>query len=209
MKDNQTYDQMNNHTEIINENGQNIERDIDENSYWGAPSKPDDLVQDSDDLVRVENTRGTGGNAYKISVLSTVTGMVETYTVYAETTALRRQLNQLDRLSRTVLKNNPAAQQLLTELNAGKHPEWRSDIQNFNQNKMRPGMIDAGRAAMADVAKNNLKKIAKASGDGFLFLLPFVGTWLSEQARADLAAGMARDMAANAGSSIVANTPVD
>lgn len=209
LKDNTTYDQINNHTEIIIEDGKPVEHNVDKNNLWGSPSKPDDLIQDSDDLVNVEKTGGAGGNAYKVSLVSKITGIVESYNVYARSTALKNQLNQLDGLSRQVLSRNPAAQQLLNDLNSGKHPEWRSAIRFYNQKKMRPGMIDDGRMAMANATKNNLRNVASNSAQGILFIVPFIGTWLSEEARADLANAMSKDMAANAGVRLVANTPID
>lgn len=209
LKDNTTYDQMNNHTETIIKDGKPVEHNIDKNNFWGLPSKPDDIIQDSDDLVSIEKTGGAGSDAYKVSVLNKTTGIVESYKVYASSKALRNQLNQLDGLSRPVLSRNPVAQQLLNDLNSGKHPEWRSAIRFYNQNKMRPGMINNGRVAMANATKNNLKNLASNSAQGILFIVPFIGTWLSEEARADLANAMSKDMAANAGVSLVANTPID
>lgn len=209
LQDNTTYDQMNNHKETFNENGKLVEKDIDQNSYLGAPSKPDDFTQDSEDLVKVEKTGGSGSNSYKISYMSKITGVVESYTVLAESRALQRQLNQLDGLSRPVLSRSPVAQQLLNDLNAGKYPEWKSAIRFYNANKMRPGMIDDGRTATANATRNNLKTLAVNSAQGILFIIPFIGTWLSEEARADLAAAVSKDMAANSGVSIVATIPVD
>ncbi|MGH1520389.1 hypothetical protein [Chryseobacterium sp. JK1] len=209
LKDNTTYDQMNNHKEVFVENGKPVEKDIDQNSYLGMPSKPDDFTQDSEDLVKVEKTGGSGSNSYKISYMSKITGVIESYTVLAESRALQKQLNQLDGLSRPVLSRNPIAQQLLNDLNAGKYPEWKNAIRFYNQNKMRPGMVDDGRTAMANATKENLKSFASNSVQGILFVIPFIGTWLSEEARADLALAVSTDLAANAGVSLVAETPVD
>lgn len=209
LRDNTTYDQMNSHTETVMEQGKPVDKDIDQNSYLGMPSKPDDLTQDSEDLVKVEKAGGSGSNQYKVSYLSKITGVVESYTVLAESRALQRQLDQLDGLSRPALSRNPVAQQLLADLNAGKYPEWKSAIRFYNQNKMRPGMIDDGRTAMANATKSNFKTLAVNSVQGVLFVIPFIGTWLSEEARADLAKAVARDMAANSGVSLVAEMPVD
>lgn len=209
LSDNITYDHMNNREEVFIEDGELVEKDIDKNSYLGLPSKPDDFTQDSEDLVKIEKQGGSGNNAYKISYVSKITGIVESYTVLAESKGLQKQLNQLEGLSRPALSRNPLAQQLLNDLNSGKYPDWKNAIRFYNQNKMRPGMIDDGRTAIANATKNNFKNLALNSAQGIFFIIPFIGTWFSEEARADLAAAVSKDIAAHAGVSIVAINPVD
>lgn len=208
MKDNVTYDQMNNHTErILDGKGGIKEENIDQNSLFGMPSKPDDLTQDSEDIVKVQKN---GNNKYDVSILSKVTGIVESYSVHADNKALQQKLENLDGLSRQQLKTNPIAQGLLNDLNNGKYPEWRSTSTHYNSGRMNPSMVDDGKAAVAEKISKSLKAFKDNSIQGFLFLIPFVGTWFSEQARAALAEGVANDMAAEPnGSSVVANTPVD
>ncbi|MCA6068464.1 hypothetical protein JI747_014860 [Chryseobacterium sp. RG1] len=214
VSDNTTYDQMNNHTEdFVNSDGQVEQRDIDQNSLWGAPSKPDDLVQDSEDIIEIKKQSGPW---YKItsyrteSVMGKITKIEETRRVHVSNVNLQRQLNQLEGLSRQQLRTNPLARQLLNDLNNGKYPEWRNAATHYNSGRMNPSMVDDGRTVAASHSSNSLKNLTSNSVQGALFLIPFIGTIFSEEARVDLAQGMASDLSAEPnGSSLVANIPVD
>jgi hypothetical protein len=214
VKDNTTYDQMNNHKENITDSktGETEEKDIDENSLWGAPSKPDDLVQDSGDIVEVKKE----GDWYKISsykkesVMGKITNILVTARIHKSNKALQQQLENLDGLNRQQLRTNPVARQLLADLNSGKYPEWKNASTHYNSGRMNPSMIDDGRNVAAENVKSSLSNLKSNSIQGVLFLIPFIGTIFSEEARVDLAQGMASDFAAEPnGSSVVANTPVD
>ncbi|AZB25035.1 DUF4280 domain-containing protein [Chryseobacterium bernardetii] len=208
LKDNITYDNMNNHKENIIDpkTGKAEETDIDENKYWGAPAKPDDFTQDSEDLIKVEKN----GGKYNITILSKVTNVVTSYSIYADNRDLMRQLDKLEGLSRPVLRNNPLAKELLNDLNSGKYPEWKNSIRFYNNGRMTPSMVDDGRTVIAENLKSSLGSFKSNSIQGGLFLIPFIGTIFSEEARVALAEGMANDMSAEPnGSTVVANTSVD
>lgn len=214
VSDNTTYDQMNNHTEnFVNSDGQVEQRDIDQNSLWGLPSKPDDLVQDSEDIIEIKKQSGPW---YKItsyrteSVMGKITKIEETRRVHVSNVNLQRQLNQLEGLNRQQLRTSPIARQLLNDLNSGKYPEWRNAARHYNSGRMNPSMVDDGRTVAASNSNNSLKNLASNSVQGVLFLIPFIGTIFSEEARVDLAQGMAADLAAEpGGSKLVAKTPID
>ncbi|WP_312079419.1 hypothetical protein [Chryseobacterium sp.] len=215
VSDNTTYDQMNNHSEnILNrETGKVEEQDIDQNSLWGAPSKPDDLVQDSEDIIEIKKETGSW---YKVTsyrrgtVAGKITNIVESRRVHVNNVNLQRQLEGLDGLNRQQLRNNPLARQLLNDLNSGRYPEWRNAATHYNSGRMNPSMIDDGRTVAATQSANSLKTLTSNSVQGALFLIPFIGTIFSEEARVDLAQGMAADLAAeSSGSKLVATTPID
>jgi len=215
VSDNTTYDRMNNHTEnmVNRETGKMEEQDIDQNSLWGAPSKPDDFVQDSEDIIEIKKENGAW---YKITsykrgtVAGKITNIAESRRVHASNVNLQRQLANLEGLSRQQLRTNPLARQLLTDLNSGKYPEWRNAARFYNSGRMNPSMVDDGQTVAAANSKNSLKSLASNSVQGALFLIPFIGTIFSEEARVDLAQGMAADLAAEpGGSKLVATTPVD
>ncbi|MDN5479402.1 MAG: hypothetical protein L0G39_20955 [Chryseobacterium sp.] len=208
LRDNVTYENMNNHKENIvdTKTGKSEETDIDENNYWGVPAKPDDFTQDSEDLLKVEKS----GGKYNITVLSKVTNIVTSYSIHTKNKDLMLQLDKLDGLSRPVLRNNPLAKQLLNDLNSGKYPEWKNSVRFYNNRRMTPSMVDDGRTVVAENLKSSLGNLKSNSIQGGLFLIPFIGTIFSEEARAALAGGMANDMAAEPnGSSVIANNPVD
>lgn len=212
-RDNVTYDQMNNHSEYItNEKGEVKKENIDKNNPVGMPSKPDDFVQDSHDLLEIKKD----GPWYKITsykksiVLGKITNIPVTTKILVQSVELRNQLNKLEGLSRPQLRTNPLAQQLLTDLNNGKYPEWKNGIRFYNNGRMTPSMVDDGRTAIGNNVKTNFNNTLKSAGNGLLFIIPFIGTLFSEEARLDIAEGMASDMAAEPnGSSIVADHPVD
>jgi len=156
---------------------------------YGLPTKPDDLTQDVTDLEKFRD-------AYKNG------------TVIINNSELASKLDALDGLDKQQLRTNPLAKQLLAELKAGKYPEWRASINSFNPRRMNPSMIDDGRAATATTFKNNFNAMLKNSGQGILFFAPFISTFFSENARKDLAEGMARDLAFP-GVDIIANNPID
>lgn len=208
LKDNSTYEQMNHHTELVPDGKGGLkEESIDQNSLLGMPSKPDDLFQDSEDIIKVQKN---GNNKYDVTVISKVTGIVESYSVHANNKILQQQLGNLDGLSRQQLRINPIAQGLLKELNNGKYPEWRNASRHYNSGRMNPSMIDDGKLFAAENANKSLKGLKSNVIQGGLFLIPFIGTWFSEQGRAALAKEVANDMAAEPhGSSVTANTPID
>lgn len=215
VSDNITYDRMNNHKEnVINqETGKVEEKDIDQNSLFGAPSKPDDFVQDSEDIIEIKKESGPW---YKITsykrgtVAGKITNIVESRRVHVDNVNFQRQLESLDGLNRQQLRTNPLARQLLNDLNSGRYPEWRNAATHYNSGRMNPSMIDDGRTVAAENARNSLNSLKSNSVQGALFLIPFIGTIFSEEARVDLAQGMAADLAAEPnGSKLVATTPVD
>lgn len=170
------------------------------------PSKPDDLIQDSEDIIKVQKN----GNNYDITVISKATAIVESYTLHSDNKVLLQQIESLDGLTRQQFRTNPLARQLLNDLNSGKYPEWRSSANHYNSGRMNPSMIDDGRTVAAENVNKSLKGLASNSIQGALFLIPFIGTWFSEEARAALAAGVASDLATEPnGSSIIANIPID
>ncbi|MFY1047405.1 hypothetical protein [Chryseobacterium sp. GP-SGM7] len=206
---------MNNHTEdfVNQETGKIEQRDIDQNSLLGLPSKPDDFVQDSEDIIEIKKENGAW---YKITsykrgtVAGKITNIAESRTVHANNITLQRQLESLDGLNRQQLRTNPLARQLLNDLNSERYPEWQNATRHYNSGRMNPSMIDDGQTVAATNSKNNLKSLASNSVQGALFILPFIGTIFSEEARVDLAQGMAADLAAEpGGSKIIANIPVD
>ncbi|WP_419868489.1 hypothetical protein [Chryseobacterium sp. CT-SW4] len=210
LEGNTTYDRMNSYQEnyIDPKTNQMVEVNIDQNTLFGTPSKPDDLFQDSTDLINVTKNGSTG--SYDITYLSKITGIAESISIFTNNQELCRQLDNLDGLSRPALRTNPLANQLLADLNAGKYPEWKNGIRFYNSERMTPSMVDDGRVAQAQVAKNNLQTVTSNSIQGLLFVLPFIGTIFSENARADLAIAMARDFSEEPdGISIIANTPID
>lgn len=74
---------------------------------------------------------------------------------------------------------------------------------------MNPSMVDDGKTVMAENINKSLKALASNFIQGALFLIPFVGTWFSEDARAALAEGMANDVVVEPkGSSIIPNSPL-
>ncbi|WP_336960788.1 hypothetical protein [Chryseobacterium contaminans] len=214
VKDNITYDQMNNHKENVTDSktGKTEEQDIDGNTLWGKPSKPDDLVQDFGDIIEVKKE----GPWYKISsykkksVMGKITTVITTTRIHNSNIALLQKLENLDGLNRQQLRANPLAQQLLAELNSGKYPEWKNASTHYNSGRMNPSMIDDGKNLMTENTKSSLNNVNSSYKQGILFLIPFIGTMFSEAARVDIAQGMAADLAAEPnGSSLVARTPVD
>lgn len=167
-----------------NEHYENI-NDVDPNTVFSAPSKPDDLTQDVTDVAKMAHAYNSGKLIIKDAQLAA-------------------KLKSLDGLSRQVLRTNPTAQGLLNDLNAGKYPEWQSQLRNPNSGRMTPSMVEDGKKVNNQSIKNNAAKI----GNGLLFLLPFIGTYFSEQARTDLAKALAEDAAA-AGLDVIANNPID
>lgn len=215
VSDNTTYDQMNNHSEdfVDPQTGKVEQKDIDQNSLLGAPSKPDDFVQDSEDIIQIKKESGPW---YKITsykkgtVAGKITNIVESRRVHVNNLNLQRQLEGLDGLNRQQLRTNPLARQLLNDLNSGRYPEWRNAATHYNSGRMNPSMVDDGRTVAASNSRNSLKSLTSNSVQGVLFLIPFIGTIFSEEARVDLAQGMAADLAAEPnGSKLVAKTPVD
>lgn len=214
VKDNTTYDQMNNHKENITDSktGKTEEQDIDGNNLWGKPSKPDDVVQDSGDIIEVTKE----GAWYKVSsyerksVMGKITTVVTTKRIHNSNKALLQKLQNLDGLNRQQLRANPLAQQLLADLNSGKYPEWKNASTHYNSGRMNPSMVDDGKNLMTENTKSSLKNFNSSLKQGVLFVIPFIGTLFSEAARVDLAQGMASDLAAEPnGSSLVANIPID
>lgn len=215
VRDNDTYDQMNNHTEnVINaETGEIEGKNIDQNELIGFPQKPDDFVQDSEDIIEIKKE---SGEWYKITsykrgtAAGKITNVFESRRVHASNVNLQRQLASLDGLSRQQLRTNPLARQLLNDLNSGKYSEWRNAARHYNSGRMNPSMVDDGQTVAAANSKSSLKSLTSNSVQGALFLIPFIGTIFSEEARVDLAQGMAADLAAEpGGSKLVANIPID
>jgi hypothetical protein len=86
----------------------------------------------------------------------------------------------------------------------------KNSIRFYNNGRMTPSMVDDGRTVIAENLKSSLGSFKSNSIQGGLFLIPFIGTIFSEEARVALAEGMANDMSAEPnGSTVVANTPVD
>lgn len=214
VKDNVTYDRMNNHSEVVmnQETGEMQTVDIDRNNLFGM-SKPDDLVQDFEDILEVKKEQGPWYkvSSYKtVSVAGKITGVVESGRIHAADLDLQRRLQSLEGLSRQQLRNNAQARQLLNDLNNGRYPEWRNAATHYNPGRMNPSMVDDGRTVAANHSAQSLKNLKSNTFQGALFLIPFLGTILSEEARVDLAQGMAADLAAApGGSKLVAKTPID
>lgn len=172
MKDNVTYNQMNNYREQISDGkGGTNEENIDQNSLFGKPSRPDDLTQDSEDIIKVQKN---GNNKYDFTIISKATGIVSSYSVHADNKSLQQQLENLDGLSKQQLRTNPIAQGLLHDLNNGKYPEWRSKSAHYNNRRMNPSMVDDGRTIAAKNIKKSLNGLASNSTQGVLFLIPLI-----------------------------------
>ncbi len=159
--------------------------DLDDNKIFVPPSKPDDFTQDVTDVFNIVEAYNSG----KLIVTDV---------------QLAGKLKSLDGLSRPVLRTNPIAQSLLADLNAGKYPEWKTQMRYPNTNRMTPSMVQDGKNVNSQSLKGNAKNIGK----GFLFFLPFIATLFSENARADLAKALAED-AAKEGLEVIADNPVD
>lgn len=180
LKDNTTYDNMNNH--------------VDDAGLltFDVPKKPDDYTQDIKDLGK-DNP-----------IIETI----KSRNTYLQSIELQQRVESLDGLSKPVLRNNPTAQSVLRDIN--KSSDLKSTMTHYNSRRMNPSMVDDARTSLAEITRKNLNEYAKNSIQGVLFFLPFIGTWFSEQARSQLAIGVAEDMSAEPqGISIIANTPID
>lgn len=208
VSDNITYDNMNNHTEfVIDSEGNTQELNIDDNSLFSQPSKPDDFIQDSDDIINITRI---GDGKFKITVLSKLSGIISSYNIYENDKSFQQQIEKLEGLNRQQLRTNPLAKQLLNDLNNGKYSDWKNNTSNYNPRRMNPSMIDDGRRIMANNVRNSLKNLSSNSFQVFLFLIPFIGTLISENVRKNLAEELANDLNANLnGSNLIANNPVD
>lgn len=149
---------------------------------FAIPEKPGDVVQDITDIPNgVKSVKPLVNNA-----------------------GVAYDLKTIDGLSRPVLMRDPTAQNLLKGLNEGKYPEWKANSEHFNSGRMNPSTVSAGKETTSKAIKANGKQVFK----GLLSLIPFVTTFLSENARADLAKALAADAAA-AGLDVTAENPVD
>lgn len=186
LKDNKTYENMNS---------------VDGNDLFSLPNKPDDVVQDGSDLIGISKD---GDGKIGVDALSKISGAYAGGKIIIHNIQLQNQLKQIQGLTKQTLRTNPIAQQLLTDLNSDKYPKWKENIQNYNNKRMNPSMVQDGRNTSAQSFKNGLKDV----GNGILFLLPFAVTWFSEKGRSALAEAMVVDMA-NSGLHVTANNPLD
>lgn len=190
LKNNETYANMNK---------------TEEGGIIGAPEKPDDLFQDGTDLIKPPAPNA--GNEAKVEYLQKLTAVWKAGGVVVDDIILNEKLKQLDGLSRPQLRLHPVAKELIRELSdPAKHANWKSRMRYRNPNRMNPSMVQDGREAIAQSYKNNLQQLGKNGAEGILFLLPFVATWFSENARAALAKALVNDAS---DVSLIANHPVD
>ncbi|WP_128331953.1 hypothetical protein [Apibacter sp. HY039] len=190
LKDSETYANMNT---------------VEGNDLIGLPGKPDDLFQDGTDLV---NPPAAGADpSAKVEYLQKLTAVWKTGGLIIDDVALAGKLDKLAGLSKPQLRNHPVALELMNELSdPANHTNWRNSMRHPNSNRMNPSMVEDGRAAAAQSYKNNLQQLGKNAAEGVLFLLPFVATWFSENARASLAKALANDVS---DVSLIADKPID
>ncbi|TWP24688.1 hypothetical protein ETU10_01645 [Apibacter muscae] len=197
LKDNATYDAMNNYKETQVVNGKEQETNIDKNTFWPSVEKPDDVTQDISDIAKV----GVDANGkYNIIYLENLIQGTKNLPHTFKDAELNRKLAKLKGKSRPVLNRDPEAQKLLEELNNGKYSKQVSDMENYNPRRINPTMVKDG----AEATKARLTTTAQ----GVLFVMPFISTLFSEASRSDLARAAAKDLKV-AGTHIVANTPID
>ncbi|TWP25270.1 hypothetical protein ETU10_01150 [Apibacter muscae] len=177
LKDSETYANMNK---------------VEGNDIIGSPEKPDDLFQDGTDLINPPASDSSP--EVKVEYVQKLTAVWKAGGLVIDDIALANKLDQLAGLSKPQLRTNPIAIELMQELsNPNKHTDWKNSMRYPNTNRMNPSMVEDGRAATAQSYKNNLKELGKKGAEGILFLLPFVATWFSENARASLAKALAND----------------
>lgn len=197
LKDNATYDAMNNYKETQVVNGKEQETNIDKNTFCPSVEKPDDVTQDVSDIAKV----GVDSNGkYNIIYLENLIQGTKNLPHTLKDAELNRKLDKLKGKSRPVLNRDPEAQKLLEELNNGKYSKQVSDMGNYNPRRINPTMVKDG----AEATKTRLTTTAQ----GVLFVMPFISTLFSEASRSDLARAAAKDLKV-AGTHIVANTPID